>query len=147
MEKTYFYPKVDRTAGFFANILEEIEYRLGRAPYNYASGDTGDQTWIIFDPPLSTEEKVVVDEIMAHGCAPPPPEDGETVFEITDLHSNIRQVALDMGLDPDKVRLRYGKSALNLKDCDKIYIYTGAKLDASGIEKVKLTYAASIKAT
>ena len=90
----YKYPQLDRTTGYAWNAMQRIEKEVGIRPT--AFGDSAGSTFVNFSRELTTEEKTILDTLMA---ANPllPPTTGGTKFLIRDVWNQKNLIETQMG--------------------------------------------------
>src|SRR3990167_8614486 len=70
----YKYPQIDRSTGYAWNAIQRITQEVGIKPD--AMGDSGGFTFVNFSRELTTEEKTILDALMASNPTLPPVSGG-----------------------------------------------------------------------
>jgi len=130
---TYNYPSVGN-GGYRWNILQRVFNTIGIEPAGL--GDIGDQTVLQFERPLTEEEKVALDAVMANNPTYPPATTN-TVFSLLDVWNRRQEIATELGLPYD---LYYNESVQGSGDIDTIEIHFKKELTTEEIQRVYDNY-------
>jgi hypothetical protein len=131
----YKYPLIDRTQGYAWNAMERIEQEVGLRPT--AMGDSGGSTFVSFSRELTTQEKTILDNLMASNPTLPPTAGG-TKFIIRDIWTQKTLIQDQMGF-PYKVF--YSQSNPGSGVVDQVEIHFDQTLTTQQRNKILTEYA------
>lgn len=127
----YSYPKV--SGGYRWNAIQRIRYEVGIEPTSMS--DAEEQTMLVFDRALTTEEKEALDALMKSDPQQPPKE-SKTVLVIADLYEHFSEFEqIVPGL-----RIFYTQSDKHSNETDQIELHHSDRLTAEQIASIKEKY-------
>ena len=131
----YKYPQINRGQGYAWNMVQRINNVVGLKPT--ATGDSNGQTFINFSRDLTTQEKTLLDRVIADNPTQPPTLGG-TKFVIKDVFNQKSTIQTAMEF-PYKVY--YSESVLGSGNVDQIEIHFDTNLTTTQKNKVLNAYA------
>lgn len=130
----YYYPKIDRSVGYAWNMLQRIYNKIGLEPTG--SGDVGEETYLVFSRALTTQEKSLVDVIMADNPTLPPVSTGP-VFIIRDIWNQKSFFETQIGMG---CKIYYSESTPGSRNVDQIEIHFDSNLTSQQRNKILSEY-------
>lgn len=134
-EQHYHFPK-DESGGYRWHIQQKVEIAIGRSFRSINDNEFG-QTLLVFDPPLTPEELILIEAIFEGSNAQAAPLVAvDQKYVITDIYySSFRDnLAAELGCD---VHLWYTKSSPELQNSDLIEIHCSKLLSVQDKKKVR----------
>jgi|SRR6185369_1298227 len=128
----YLYPQVH--GGFRWNMLKRCLNEIGIEPVS--SGDVGSETYLEFVRELSTQEKSLLDALMADNPTYPPT--GTLRFKVVDLWEKLQQFNQSSG---SNFKIYYNESVPGSGKIDSIELHSSSPLTTTQKSKVKTAYA------
>lgn len=131
----YKYPQINRSQGYAWNMSQRIELIVGLKPT--ATGDSGGFTFVNFSRDLTSQEKTLLDGVMADNPTLPPTPVGSR-FVVRDIWSDKTAIETAMGF-PYKVF--YSESVPGSGNVDQIELHFSSTLTTTQRNKILSEYA------